>query len=99
MTLDPDAVVFSVEMAAPGASNPDAVQFAHRLDGFDDDWVEDTATGPKNDLWVNAVDLNTGELKWKVPLGEYRELSARGTLNAADIERNRATEHVVRTIP
>jgi quinoprotein glucose dehydrogenase len=27
---------------------------------------------------LNAVDLNTGEVKWKVPLGEYRELTARG---------------------
>lgn len=27
---------------------------------------------------LNAVDLNTGELKWKVPLGEYRELTAKG---------------------
>ncbi|MDQ5977418.1 MAG: quinoprotein glucose dehydrogenase, partial [Verrucomicrobiota bacterium] len=27
---------------------------------------------------LNAVDLNTGELKWTVPLGEYRELTARG---------------------
>jgi quinoprotein glucose dehydrogenase len=27
---------------------------------------------------LNAVDLNTGEIKWKVPLGEYRELTARG---------------------
>jgi quinoprotein glucose dehydrogenase len=27
---------------------------------------------------LSAVDLNTGELKWKVPLGEYRELTARG---------------------
>ncbi len=27
---------------------------------------------------LNAVDLNTGELKWKVILGEYPELTARG---------------------
>jgi quinoprotein glucose dehydrogenase len=27
---------------------------------------------------LNAVDLNTGEIKWTVPLGEYTELTARG---------------------
>ncbi|MCB0685411.1 MAG: PQQ-binding-like beta-propeller repeat protein [Saprospiraceae bacterium] len=27
---------------------------------------------------LNAVDLNTGTIKWKVPLGEYRELTERG---------------------
>jgi len=27
---------------------------------------------------LNAVDLNSGKIKWRVPLGEYRELTNRG---------------------
>jgi quinoprotein glucose dehydrogenase len=27
---------------------------------------------------LNAIDLNTGEYKWRVPLGEFPELTARG---------------------
>lgn len=27
---------------------------------------------------MNAIDLNTGEYKWKIPYGEYPELAAKG---------------------
>ena len=27
---------------------------------------------------LNAIDLNTGEYLWKIPLGEYPELAAKG---------------------
>jgi quinoprotein glucose dehydrogenase len=30
---------------------------------------------------LNAIDLNTGEYAWKIPLGEYPELSEKGTRN------------------
>jgi diguanylate cyclase (GGDEF)-like protein len=40
VTLPPDAAVFSIEMAAPGASDPKGVVFAHRLEGFEDEWIE-----------------------------------------------------------
>lgn len=43
VTLGPSAVVFSVEMAAPGVSDPQGVRFAHRLDGFDTEWIETSA--------------------------------------------------------
>ncbi|HSN69596.1 MAG TPA: diguanylate cyclase, partial [Thermoanaerobaculia bacterium] len=41
--LGPDAAVFSVTMAAPGVNDPDGVRFVHRLDGFDEEWVETAA--------------------------------------------------------
>lgn len=43
VTLGPADAVFSIEMAAPGATDPDGVHFAHRLVGFDDEWIETDA--------------------------------------------------------
>lgn len=43
VSLGPDAAVFSVEMAAPGASDPEGVVFSHRLDGFESEWIETRA--------------------------------------------------------
>jgi quinoprotein glucose dehydrogenase len=43
-------------------------------------WLDDGGYPAIKPPWgtLNAVDLNTGEIKWKVVLGEYPELTARG---------------------
>ena len=43
-------------------------------------WLDDEGYPAIKPPWgtLNAVDLNTGEIKWKVILGEYPELTARG---------------------
>jgi quinoprotein glucose dehydrogenase len=43
-------------------------------------WLDDQGYPAIKPPWgtLNAVDLNTGEMKWKVTLGEYPELTARG---------------------
>lgn len=43
-------------------------------------WLDDEGYPAIKPPWgtLNAVDLNSGEIKWKVVLGEYPELTARG---------------------
>ena len=70
---------------APSASRPepgavvDKQPPAYAFGGFRR-WLDDEGYPAIKPPWgtLNAVDLNTGEIKWKVILGEYPELTARG---------------------
>ena len=61
-----------------GEAKPDAAP-SYAFGGFRR-WLDKEGYPAIKPPWgtLNAVDLNTGELKWKVVLGEYPELTARG---------------------
>lgn len=64
---------------APKAVDPKDRKAAYAFGGFRR-WLDDEGYPAIKPPWgtLNAVDLNTGEIKWKVALGEYPELTARG---------------------
>lgn len=84
-----EAILDYVLMASPpSATRPDEVSSApqagsqasaYAFGGFRR-WLDKEGYPAIKPPWgtLNAVDLNTGEIKWKVPLGEYRQLTARG---------------------
>jgi len=63
----------------PAAADADDEGPAYAFGGFRR-WLDDEGYPAIKPPWgtLNAVDLNTGEIKWKVTLGEYPELTARG---------------------
>jgi quinoprotein glucose dehydrogenase len=65
------------EEGTPRAVTNEAASYA--FGGFRR-WLDDEGYPAIKPPWgtLNAVDLNTGEIKWKVTLGEYPELTARG---------------------
>ncbi len=72
----------SASQPEPGAPAPKVIDKqppAYAFGGFRR-WLDDEGYPAIKPPWgtLNAVDLNTGKIKWKVVLGEYPELTARG---------------------
>jgi quinoprotein glucose dehydrogenase len=69
------------EVGAPAANAPQnaAPPPSYAFGGFRR-WLDKEGYPAIKPPWgtLNAVNLNTGEIKWKVTLGEYPELTARG---------------------
>jgi quinoprotein glucose dehydrogenase len=67
----------------PASGLPDAPgappRIPYQFDGYNR-WVDSRGYPAISPPWgtLSAIDLNTGDTLWNVPLGEYKELTARG---------------------
>jgi len=71
--------LFGIESEANSRKEKDENFKPYNFRGFKR-WSDDEGYPAIKPPWgtLNAVDLNTGTIKWKVPLGEYDELTKRG---------------------
>jgi quinoprotein glucose dehydrogenase len=65
--------------AVKAGGNQKSVPYSYRISGYSK-FLDKNGLPAVNPPWgtLNAIDLNTGEYKWKIPYGEYPELVAKG---------------------
>ena len=75
--VDPDAVDPGRTQAVAGADVLGKIPYSHT--GYNR-WLDTSGYPMVKPPWgtLNAIDLNSGEYKWRVTLGEFPELTARG---------------------
>ncbi len=67
------------ELASAGPATDPRINQAYRFNGYHK-WLDPDGYPGVAPPWgtLNAINLNTGEYAWKIPLGEYPELAAKG---------------------
>ncbi len=67
------------ELASAGPATDARINQAYRFSGYHK-WLDPDGYPAVATPWgtLNAINLNTGEYAWKIPLGEYPELAAKG---------------------
>jgi quinoprotein glucose dehydrogenase len=80
-----DLVTFLItgrDKATDPAEAADPARLKYRTDGYTL-WRDPDGYPPITPPWgtLNAIDLNAGTIRWRIPFGEYPELAAKGLTN------------------
>ena len=77
-----DFLITGKDRGADPELKKDPTYQKYRIDGLDL-WRDPDGYPPLTPPWgtLNAIDLNAGTIRWKIPFGEYPELVAKGLRN------------------
>ncbi|MBI3280183.1 MAG: PQQ-binding-like beta-propeller repeat protein [Acidobacteria bacterium] len=75
-------IAFGEDEAVAGTPGPSPIDQKYGIDGYNK-FLDPEGYPPIEPPWgtLNAINLDTGEIAWKIPFGEYPELAAKGLRN------------------